>query len=126
VTLETDQDLLLLGDCDKMVTELCETLGWAEELKAIWDAAENTVEEVTDPHNKSSKARSEKTAEKTVETLTEQIKSALKLNEKSTGDDRPEKVSSEEQPSSDSSGRVRAVTPSKAHSTEEERDPSKI
>lgn len=37
-------DVLLLGKCDEMVRELCQELGWEEELDELWKDTEGSVE----------------------------------------------------------------------------------
>jgi len=37
-------DVVKLGDCDTIVKELCEELGWIEELNRLWDATADTVD----------------------------------------------------------------------------------
>ena len=37
-------DVVKLGDCDTVVRELCEELGWLEELNRLWDATADTVD----------------------------------------------------------------------------------
>jgi len=37
-------DVVKLGDCNTIVKELCEELGWIEELNRLWDATADTVD----------------------------------------------------------------------------------
>lgn len=37
-------DVVLLGKCDEIVEQLCEALGWGEELQQLWAATEDSVE----------------------------------------------------------------------------------
>jgi NAD-dependent histone deacetylase SIR2 len=38
-------DVVKLGDCDTIVKELCEELGWIEELNRLWDTTAETVDQ---------------------------------------------------------------------------------
>jgi len=40
-------DVVLLGNCDDIIRDLCRELGWEEELDALWNATEASV--ITEP-----------------------------------------------------------------------------
>ena len=91
------KDILLLGDCDTTVRELCKKLGWLDELEALWNATESLVEgkdKATDEDATGSTATKPETKDeklsREVDALTKEVEKTLKLSE-----DHLEEVSAE-------------------------------
>ncbi|RDB14568.1 NAD-dependent protein deacetylase hst2-1 [Hypsizygus marmoreus] len=74
-------DTVLLGECDEIVRELCEELGWGEELERVWEetAMEGKEEERKPAEEEAEEARRAEALEKEVERITEAIEKRLKL-----------------------------------------------
>jgi len=91
------KDILLLGDCDTTVRELCKKLGWLDELEALWNATESLVEgkdkateeDATTPTAREPETKDEKLSRE-VDALTKEVEKTLKLSE-----DHLEEVSAE-------------------------------
>ncbi|XP_006462857.1 hypothetical protein AGABI2DRAFT_224508 [Agaricus bisporus var. bisporus H97] len=49
-------DVLLLGRCDEMVRELCQELGWEEDLDELWKDTENSIEKDEDDEDDEDRA----------------------------------------------------------------------
>lgn len=70
-------DVVLLGQCDKTIEDLCRLLGWGEELEKLWVETANTLdpEELTvDPPASS--------LDEEVKKLTSEVEETLKISEK--------------------------------------------
>jgi len=99
---ERDNDVLLLGDCDEMVSKICDAIGWGDELRKLWEDGKGSIEQAEsdrlDKAESAGKEPSAPPAEEAVKELTEKIDTALKLTE---GDDTKDKPSDKEEPSND-------------------------
>ncbi|KAF8073991.1 Sir2 family histone deacetylase Hst2 [Lyophyllum atratum] len=87
-------DIVLLGECDAIVRELCEALGWGEELERTWaetaldgktDEAKEKLEEKVEDEEKEKEER-EEVLEHEVEKITESIGKRLDLDETKDSD----------------------------------------
>ncbi len=82
------KDILLLGDCDTIVRQLCTKLGWLDELEALWKATESLVEgngkatgeSVATAMPIGQETKDEKLSRE-VEALTKEVDKILKLSE---------------------------------------------
>lgn len=83
-------DTVLLGECDAIVRELCEALGWGEELDREWadmglegkrEEAKEKLKKVVEDEQKEKEEREEE-LEKEVDKITESIEKRLGLEEK--------------------------------------------
>ncbi|KAG6839847.1 hypothetical protein C0991_011121 [Blastosporella zonata] len=73
-------DLVLLGDCDATVRELCVALGWERELETTWAETAPTTWAETAPKSKE-KSEEEEAAEKVVAGTEESHKEGEKLGQ---------------------------------------------
>jgi NAD-dependent histone deacetylase SIR2 len=73
-------DVLLLGKCDDVVRELCEELGWEEELDAAWEKTKGSLE--AGEQEPESEHEPEESAEDEVENITKNLEQALKVSDK--------------------------------------------
>lgn len=89
-------DVLLLGQCDAMIEELSEALGWHEELLELWDATRLSV---TEP-------KAVESAKDEVEELAKQLVSKVKLGEDEVAKKAPEPPTDPSNPSIRSGDKV--------------------
>ncbi|GLB38674.1 putative sirtuin family. Class I subfamily protein [Lyophyllum shimeji] len=82
-------DAVLLGECDAIVRELCEALGWGEELEREWAAtalegkkeeAKEILKEVVEDEDKEKREREDE-LEHEVDKITESIEKRLEIQE---------------------------------------------
>jgi NAD-dependent histone deacetylase SIR2 len=84
---ERHNDILLLGDCDEMLTNLCKALDWDADLKMVWEAAKDSVGGVVDTEEQGTPISTPREVdnppakEDTVKDLAEQVELALKLTD---------------------------------------------
>lgn len=72
-------DVLLLGDCDDGVRKLAGSLGWLDELEALWDQTNPSKNDQNNQQQLPAKTRDEKLEEE-IGNLTEDIDKTLKLS----------------------------------------------
>ncbi|KAF8343010.1 Sir2 family transcription regulator [Cantharellus anzutake] len=81
-----EKDILLLGDCDTVVRQLCTKLGWGDELEALWEVTGDLVERDSEAESKgkslatTEESKDEKLSRE-VEALTKEVEKTLKISE---------------------------------------------
>ena len=73
-------DVLLLGDCDTGVRKLAESLGWLEELEALWSLTDSDTYE-TEPHVQQIALSADEDIEAKVAKLTAEVDQSLKISQ---------------------------------------------
>lgn len=79
---ERENDVLLLGDCDEIVSKICDALQWGQVLNELWEEGKDSIEGLkVDLSDNTASPPAPTEAEETVENLAEQIDTALKLTD---------------------------------------------